>query len=65
LIEKAGFSEVKVLKERSFSLDCITSDLSVEVIYENLEIPPEKIKEVETLLASVTVQAVKSYERRS
>ncbi len=60
LIEKAGFSEVKVLEERFFSLDCVTSDSSAKEIYESLEIPPEKIKKVETLLASVSVQAVKS-----
>jgi len=60
LIEKAGFSEVKVLEERFFSLDCITNDSSVKEIYENLKVLPEKIKEVETLLASVSVQATKS-----
>jgi ubiquinone/menaquinone biosynthesis C-methylase UbiE len=65
LIRKAGFSEVKVLEERFFSLDCITSDPSGEAIYENLEIHPEKIKEVETSLASVSVQAVKSGEREN
>jgi len=63
LIEKAGFYEVKILEERFFSLDCITSDPSVEAFYENLKIPPEKIKEVETLLASITVQAFKSDKR--
>ncbi|NIM89655.1 MAG: arsenite methyltransferase [Candidatus Aminicenantes bacterium] len=59
LIEKAGFSEIKVIEERFFSLDCITSDSAVKEIYESLETPPEKIKKVETLLASVSVQAVK------
>jgi arsenite methyltransferase len=63
LIKKAGFSQVNVLEERFFSLDCITSDPSVEAIYQSLEIPPEKIKEVETLLASVSVQAVKPDRR--
>jgi len=63
LIEKAGFSEAKVLEERFFSLDCITNDSSVKEIYENLKTHPEKIKEVETLLASVSVQAIKSDER--
>jgi len=63
LIEKAGFSEAKVLEERFFSLDCITNDSSVKEIYENLKTHPEKIKEVETLLTSVSVQAIKSDER--
>jgi ubiquinone/menaquinone biosynthesis C-methylase UbiE len=64
-IEKAGFSDVKILEERFFSLDYITSDSSVKEIYENLKIPPEKIKEVETLLVSVSVQAFKSDKRGS
>jgi len=64
LIEKAGFSEVKILEERFFSLDSIISDPAVEAIFENLKILPEKIKEVETLLASVSVQAFKSDKRK-
>jgi len=63
LIKKAGFSEVKVLEERFFSLDGIISDSLAKEICENLKISPAKIKKVETLLASVSVQAIKSDKR--
>jgi len=60
LIEKAGFSDVEVLQEKIFSLDCIADDPSVKATCESLKIPLEKIKEIENSFCSLTIYAFKS-----
>jgi len=59
LIKKAGFSEVKVLEEKFFSLDSITNDPLAKEIYKNLKIPRDKVEEIVTSVRSITVQALK------
>ncbi len=59
-IKAAGFQEVSIIDETSFPIEGIVNDSTAKAIIENLEIPPEKIKEVVGSVISIKVGAVKS-----
>ncbi|MFQ6066878.1 MAG: arsenite methyltransferase [bacterium] len=58
-IKAAGFQEVKIIDEKSFPMDCLANDPSAKAIMENLNISPQKVKEVASLVISINVYAVK------
>jgi SAM-dependent methyltransferase len=55
-IKGAGFREVKVLEETSFSIDCIANDPAAKEIINKLKVSKEAI---EKAVASIKVRAVK------
>ena len=59
IIEAAGFQEVSIIDETSFPIECIANDPTAKAIIENLEIPPEKMKEVAGSIISIKVNGVK------
>ena len=58
-IKAAGFQEVSIIDETSFPIEGIANDPTAKAIIENLEIPPEKIKEVACSVVSIKVYGVK------
>lgn len=58
-IKAAGFQEVRVIDETSFPIECMYNDPTVEAIINNLKIPPEKVKEVASSVASMKIYGVK------
>jgi len=59
IIKEAGFQEVKIMEEKSFSIECIVNDPTAKAIMKNLKIPIEKIKEIGNRVASINIYAVK------
>ncbi len=58
-IKAAGFQEVRIIDETSFPVEYVANDPTAKAIIENLEIPPEKVKEVDGSVISINVRAVK------
>ncbi len=58
-IKAAGFQEVSIIDETSFSIEDRVNDPTAKAIIDNLEIPPEKIKELANSVISIKVSAVK------
>ena len=58
-IKAAGFQEVRIIDETSFPAEYMANDPTAKAIIENLEIPPEKVKEVDGSVISINVRAVK------
>ena len=58
-IKAAGFQEVSIIDETAFPIEGIANDPTAKATIENLEIPPEKIKEVANSVMSIKVSAVK------
>jgi ubiquinone/menaquinone biosynthesis C-methylase UbiE len=58
-IEGAGFQDVKVMGETSFSVDFIVNDPTVKAIIEESGLPPEKIEEIAGSVVSIKVYGVK------
>lgn len=59
LVKAAGFQEVKVIDEKSFPVECLASDPTVQAIIENLGIPLEEVKKSANSIASIKVYGVK------
>ncbi len=62
-IEKAGFQDVKVMGETSFSVEFIVNDPTVKAIIEESGLPPEKVTEIAGSVVSIKVYGVKPAER--
>lgn len=58
-IKAAGFQEVRIIDENSFPIECIVNDPTAKAIIENLEMPPEKVKEFASSAISIKVYGVK------
>ncbi|MDD2777529.1 MAG: arsenite methyltransferase [Methanocellales archaeon] len=58
-IRRAGFRDIRIIDEKSFPLDYIFNDSNVSAIIDNLEIPPEKMKEVSGSVISIKVSGIK------
>lgn len=58
-ITEAGFEQVEVLRETSFSLDCMENDPTAQAVMEELDLSGEKVSELARGVVSVTVHAVK------
>ncbi len=58
-IKTAGFQEVRIIDETSFPIECMANDPTAKAIIKNLQIPPEKIKEVASSVLSIKVNGVK------
>ena len=59
-IKEAGFQNVKIIDETSFPVEFMANDPTVKTIIDNLNIPPESLKEVANSVFSIKVNGVKS-----
>ena len=59
LIEKAGFSKIEVVEETVFPIDLMISDPMAKIIIAALDIPEEKLKEIEKTIVSAKIMAIK------
>ena len=59
LIKKAGFQDVKVTGETSFSLDCWANDPTAGKIMADLKIPTEQLTNIADSFVSVKVSGFK------
>ncbi|HEX9912219.1 MAG TPA: arsenite methyltransferase [candidate division Zixibacteria bacterium] len=62
-IKKAGFKDVKIIEEVSYPIELMANDSTAQAVIEDLEIPPDKLKEVGNAVVSVKVSAVKSIKK--
>lgn len=62
-IEAAGFQDVKVMGETSFSVEFIVNDPTLKAIIEKTGLPPEKVTEIAGSVVSIRVYGVKPAER--
>jgi arsenite methyltransferase len=58
-IEAAGFQDITVVDETSFPIDCIANDPTARAIMDNLDLTPEKVRELADMIRSIAVYAVK------
>lgn len=58
-IKAAGFQEISIIGETPFPIEGIINDPTAKAIIKNLEILPEKIKEVANSVISIKVSGVK------
>lgn len=58
-IKAAGFQQVTLIDETSFPIDWIANDPTAKAITENVNIPPEEVKEAANSIVSIKVYAVK------
>ena len=58
-IKAAGFQEVRIIDETSFPIECMANDPTAKAIMENLEIPPEEVREIASSVVSVRVHGIK------
>ena len=61
-IKAAGFQEVRIIDETSFPIECMANDPTAKAIMKNLNILPEKVKEVASSVISINVYAAKPNE---
>ena len=58
-IKAMGFQEVSIIEEKSFPIDWILNNPTAKTVTKNLNIPPQKIKDVADSVVSIKVYAVK------
>lgn len=58
-IRAAGFQEVRVMDEKSFSIDCIDHDPAAQAIVQGLKIPRESLRQAANSFVSVNIYAIK------
>lgn len=61
-IEETGFQRLKIIDGISFPIEFMTNDPIGKSIVEALNIPPEKVKEIQSPIASIHVYGVKPNE---
>ncbi len=58
-IKNAGFQDVTIVEENSFSIDCMLNDRTASAILKNANLPIEKIEEALGSIVSIRVSGVK------
>lgn len=58
-IRSAGFQEVKIVDQTSFSIDYMLSDPTAQAIIGNMKVPTEEVRQIAGSVVSVKVQAFK------
>jgi len=58
-IREAGFSEVKIIDEVSFPIECIANDPAAKAITSELNVSSEEIKDIAHSILSIKVQGIK------
>ena len=59
-ITEAGFSEVKIVDETFFPVDCMTNDPTAKAVINKMNLSTEKIKDIASSVVSIKVRGVKS-----
>jgi arsenite methyltransferase len=62
-IGDAGFQDIEVIDERTFSLDCYSDDPIARAVMDNTKITPEQLKDVANTIVSIKVKGGKRAER--
>ncbi len=62
-IERAGFRDVKVMGETSFSVEFLVNDPIVKAMIDKTGLPPEEVAEIAGSVVSIKVYGVKPAER--
>ncbi len=62
-IAGAGFQDVKVMGETSFSVEFLVNDPLVKAMIEKIGLPPEEVAEIAGSVVSIKVHGVKPAER--
>ena len=58
-VKAAGFQQVRIIDEASFPVEFLANDPTAKAIIEDLNLPPEKVKEVASSIVSIKVSGVK------
>lgn len=58
-IKRAGFQDIRIIDETSFHPESLFNDSTSNTIIENLEITPEKMKEVSSSVISIKISGIK------
>lgn len=58
-ITGAGFSEVKIVDETYFPIDCIANDPTAKAVINKMNLSAEKIKDIASSVVSIKVQGIK------
>jgi len=58
-VKEAGFAEIQVMEEKTFPLDWLSNDPTVQAVAKNLNISGEKAKEMAKTVASIKVSGIK------
>jgi hypothetical protein len=58
-IKKAGFQDVTIVEENSFSIDCMLNDPTANAILENMNLSMDKVKEIGESIISIRVSGIK------
>ena len=58
-IREAGFSEVRIVDETSFPIDCMINDPTAQAIIKEMSLSADKIEEVASSVVSIKVQGIK------
>jgi SAM-dependent methyltransferase len=58
-IKEAGFQEANILDETPFPIEAMVNDPTAKTVFEDLNIPAEKLKEIAGSVVSIKVQAKK------
>jgi len=61
-IKTVGFQELRIIDETSFPIESMANDPTAKAIMENLNISPEKVKEIANSVISIKIYAVKPFE---
>ena len=59
-IAGAGFSEVKIVDETYFPIDCMANDPTAKAVINKMNLSTEKIKDIASSVVSIKVRGVKS-----
>jgi len=58
-VKAAGFQEIRIINETSFPVEFLANDPTSKAIIEDLNLPPEKIKDVASSIVSIKVSGIK------
>jgi len=58
-IKSAGFTDVQIVDESIFPIDCFVNDPSAKIIMEDIEITPKQIQDISDSISSIKVYGMK------
>ena len=62
-VKAAGFQDVRIMDETSFSVEFIINDPTAKAVIEKSGLPPEKVREIAGSVVSIKVYGVKPTEK--
>jgi arsenite methyltransferase len=58
-VKAAGFSEVKIVEETAYPLDCFINGPTAKLVMDDLKITSEQVKSISASIASIKVSGIK------